>query len=751
MWTLVALPALTGAALLVGGRRADAVAAPCAVASAVVGLALGVVVAATRPAAAVPALAGIPAGLAVDGLSAVMVVSVTAVVLAVVLFAAGELGPDEARARFFGFMSLFAAAMLVTVTATGLLVLLAAWEVMGAVSYALIGYWWRESGRVGSAGTAFLTTRAGDLGLYLAAGAALAGGAGALQLSGLAGMEGPWRDAAVAGVVLAALGKSAQLPFSFWLSHAMAGPSPVSALLHSATMVAAGGYLLVRVEPALAATGWAGPLVAWAGVATAVLLGVVALAQSDLKQLLAASTCAQIGFVVLGAGAGGVAGASLQFTAHAAAKSLLFLCAGAWLVTLGARDLEGLRGAARRHPVVGIAFTAGALAVAGVPPTGIWAAKDVVLASALRSSPALYVLGLVAAALAAGYAAKALVAVWAPPLPRSRRRSEGHEEHEGHDGDVHRGAPMAGRATEEPSPGQVPSSGRVSSSPQEPSSAQVSFPAEEQSSARASRWGRPPLSGPLLALAVGAVGLGVLALPGAAQWWRTLLDVPGEHGPAGWEMAVSALVSVTVLLGAGLVFARSSARAGAPARGEAERSAEPVGGEGARTRGEDGNGRDASSGAGLRQGAHAVSALRAHPVGRWAGDWLGLERLVRGVVVRPAMALARALAAVDDRVIAVGARTGAESVLTTARGLSSFDDRVVAGAVRAGARLGLAAADTIRDRVEAAADRSVGAVASAARTAAAWALRPQTGLLHQYYAQAVVAILVLATVFVLMR
>ncbi|GAB2502765.1 NADH-quinone oxidoreductase subunit 5 family protein [Nocardiopsis aegyptia] len=669
LWALVALPALTGTVLLVAGRRADAVAAPCAVASAVAGLALAGAVAATRPAAAAPALAGIPANLAVDGLSAVMVLTVTAVHLAVVLFASGELGSDEARARFFGFMSLFAAAMLVTVTATGLLVLLAAWEVMGAVSYALIGYWWRGSERVRSAGLAFLTTRAGDLGLYLAAGAALAGGAGALQLSGLAGLEGVWRDAAVAGVVVAALGKSAQLPFSFWLSHAMAGPSPVSALLHSATMVAAGGYLLVRVEPALAAAVWAGPLVAWVGAATAVLLGVVALAQSDLKQLLAASTCAQIGFIVLGAGTGGVAGASLQFTAHAAAKSLLFLCAGAWLVTLGARDLEGLRGAARRHPLVGAAFTAGALAVAGVPPTGIWAAKDAVLAAALRSSPALYATGLAAAALAAAYAARALVAVWAPALPRSRP----------HGGEHGRGPAKARR-----SPGAAPSvGGRAPADGTRPAVARAS------------------LRVPLLALAVGSLALGVLALPAAAHWWRALLDVPGERGPAGWEMAASALVSVVVLVGAGLVFARGSARAAVAEEG------------------------GAGPGTPARAGNGVASGTGLPPVGRWAADWLGLERLVRGGLVRPTLALSR--------------------------GLSVFDDRVVAGGVRAGARLGLTAADAVRDRVETAADRSVGAVASAVRTAARWALRPQTGLLHQYYAQAVVALLVLATVFVLMR
>ncbi|NED59226.1 NADH-quinone oxidoreductase subunit L, partial [Micromonospora aurantiaca] len=138
---------------------------------------------------------------------------------------------------------------------------------------------------------AFLTTRAADMGLYAAAGFALAG-AHSLRLDALAHADAPWRDLIAAGLVVSALGKSAQLPFSFWLARAMSGPSPVSALLHSATMVAAGAYLLMRVHPLLAATGWADALVAWTGAVTALVMGAVALAQHDLKQLLAASTCA---------------------------------------------------------------------------------------------------------------------------------------------------------------------------------------------------------------------------------------------------------------------------------------------------------------------------------------------------------------------------------------------------------------------------------------------------------------------------
>lgn len=422
LWTLVALPLTVGTLLAVVGRPADRYAPTVAVGTAVAALGLAVAVAFEHPRVEAPLLEGLPAGLAVDGLSRLMVVTVTAVTAAVLLFSVADIGPDEARARFFGLMLLFGGAMLTTVTATTLQVLLMAWEAMGATSWALIGYWWRDPERGHAANTAFLTTRAADLGLYLAAGAALASGqVGSLALDELADATGAWSAVITAGVIVAAFGKSAQLPFSFWLSRAMQGPSPVSALLHSATMVVAGAYLLLRLEPLLAQSGWGGPVVAWTGAVTAVVLGLVAVAQTDLKQLLAASTCAQIGFMVLAAGAGAVTGGTLQLMAHAAAKSLAFLVAGAWLTTLGTKSLPALRGAARRHRTAGITFSVAALALAGVPPLALWAAKDVLLVGALEDNTALYLVGLAGTVISAVYSAKALWFVWQPaPVPEER-------------------------------------------------------------------------------------------------------------------------------------------------------------------------------------------------------------------------------------------------------------------------------------------------------------------------------------------
>lgn len=615
---LAVLPAAAAVWLLLCGRKADAIAPIAAVTVAVIELGLSIIAAITRPSFQLAALQGIPAALAVDGLAAIAVITVASVFLAVIVFAVGDIGPGEARARFFGTMLLFVAAMFVTVTAMNVFTLLAAWEIMGATSYALIGYWWKDSDRVRSGAIAFITTRSADVGMYVAAGAALAGGAVGLTLARIGEISSVWRDVALAGLTLAALGKSAQLPFSFWLSHAMVGPSPVSALLHSATMVAAGGYLLLRIEPGVAATGWLGPVVAWVGVLTALFLGAVAVAQRDLKQLLAASTCSQVGFIVLAAGIGGVSGGAAQFVAHAAVKSLLFLVAGAWLALLGTKDLLRLRGAARSHPVTGVTFTVGALALGGLPPLSIWVAKDEILSATLTSGGALYIVGLAAAAMSAAYAAKALAVVWARPAM---------------------GAPLT-----------------------------------------AHRTGRMPISEllPLPPLAAVGAGLGILAIPSLSTAWSKTLRVSNSGAPQPWELVVSSAVAVAVIV---LVAWWQNHRL-------------------------------------LR-----TNTLVSGPV--WLQDWPGLETAVRVTVIRPIGALARWCA--------------------------RFDDRVIAGVVDAVGTGAWRLSRTVDSRLERGFSGAVVAVGAGTRKLAASAVRPQTGLIYQYYAQAIIIMVVLAAVFVLVR
>jgi NADH-quinone oxidoreductase subunit L len=481
LWLLAALPLGCGAALAASGRRAERLAWPAALTVVVVTLGVAVVVAIGRPAVSAPWLAGLPFGLAVDGLSAVLVVAVSAVTLAVIAYA----GPDveTARARFHGLLLVFAGSMLVTVTATSLGTLLMAWEVMGATSYALIAHWWQEPVRVRSATTAFLTTRAGDLGMYLAAAAAFAG-AGTLALDRLDAIPRPWLHLVAAGVVAAALGKSAQLPFSFWLSRAMHGPSPVSALLHSATMVAAGAYLLLRLGPLLNATGWAAPAVAWVGALTALALGLVAVAQRDHKQLLAASTSSQLGLMMLAAGSLAPAAGTAQLLAHAATKSLLLLAAGAFLHLLGTQDLAELGGAGRRVPLAGAMTAVGALSLGGVPPLSMWVSKDEVLGAARAWSVPLYVIGLAAGVVGAVYAGKLLAVLL------------------------------------------------FTSPPGDQAPARVGVPA----------W----MAAPMGALAVAAATLGALGLPAVAGWLDRTLGVTGR-GPSPIELALSGLLAVAAM------------------------------------------------------------------------------------------------------------------------------------------------------------------------------------------------------------
>ncbi|WP_099023321.1 proton-conducting transporter transmembrane domain-containing protein [Mycolicibacterium palauense] len=490
LWSLVALPAAAGSALLLArlySDTVDRVAAAVSVAVAAATAALATAAAVLRPAVGVAFVAGADFGLRVDTLAATVVPVVAAVTLLVLVFATGD--PEVTGGRFHGMMLLFASAALITATATTLPTLLLAWELMGAASYALIGYRWGDDERVSAGLTAFVTTRSADLGLYLAAGAALAGGAG-LALSDLAAASPGWRHVLAAGLLVAALGKAAQLPFSFWLSRAMHGPSPVSALLHSAAMVAMGAYLLLRTAPVFTVTGWAATAAAWIGMATAVLLGAVAVTQRDLKQLLAASTAAQLGFVVVAAAVGSISGGAAQLVAHACTKAGLFLAAGAWLTLLGTKRIADLRGAARVWPVIGVSASVSALALAGVAPLPLWATKDAVLAAALDHSRWLYVAGLAATALSAAYSAKILATIW------------------------RRDVPVAGAEGE----------------PRSPAAPTV----YEQL--------------PLVVLAAGAALGGVLALPPLAGVLSRALDGgPGVHAGVA-ELAGSALLTAVVVL-----------------------------------------------------------------------------------------------------------------------------------------------------------------------------------------------------------
>lgn len=352
-----------------------------------------------------------------------MVVLVPLIGAAIVAYAA--VSEDDGRRRLLVLLLAFVGAMLLLVSAADFLTLLIGWELVGFVSWALIGHRWRDRDAVRSATQAFVTIRVGDVGLFIAAGMTFAS-TGSFAFGGLAGADAGALAVVAAGVLLAAAAKSAQVPFSPWLFAAMAGPTPVSALLHSATLVAAGAYLLIRLGSELATVAWFLPAVATVGISTALAGGVVALIQTDAKRALAASTSAQYGLMFAAVGAGSVAAGGAQLVMHAAFKSLLFLGAGVAIHATGTGRLGSLR-LGQALPGVALLSAIGALALAAVPPLGAAWSKEQILAAALEASPWLGAGILVASFLTALYAARYQLLAFGPPDPHAQPRVANRE------------------------------------------------------------------------------------------------------------------------------------------------------------------------------------------------------------------------------------------------------------------------------------------------------------------------------------
>jgi NADH-quinone oxidoreductase subunit L len=408
LWLTVALPAFAAVAIAVLRPAARPLAIVGALAAAVPAWVL--LVAAAGGEQARSALTWLPAadlqaGLLLDGLSAAMSATVATVGLVVVVYATGYFR-ERAASGLAGLLA-FLAAMQGLVLAEGFLTLLVFWELVGALSARLIAFSRDDPRAPGGAVRAFLTTRAADLGLYAALLALLAS-TGSLAF----GAERPDGAAGAlvgVGLVLAAMGKSAQAPLQTWLSGAMAGPTPVSALLHSATMVAAGVFLLVRAGETLA--GWPLEVAGWVGAITAVIGSVIALAQDDLKRVLAGSTTSQLGLMFVGAAAGGPAVAMFHLVAHAAGKAAMFLAAGVFQHEHGGTGLERLRGAGRADRATFALFAVGAASIAAVPPLAAFWSKDAIVVAA-EENLAWLVLVLVAAAGSAAYLLRPALMLW---------------------------------------------------------------------------------------------------------------------------------------------------------------------------------------------------------------------------------------------------------------------------------------------------------------------------------------------------
>jgi NADH-quinone oxidoreductase subunit L len=348
-------------------------------------------------------------GWMLDPLTAVMLVMVTFVGLLIFIYSVGYMGRDENFTRFFCFLSLFAGAMLGLIIANSLLLLFICWEIVGLTSYLLIGFWYHKPSAAAAAKKAFVTTRIGDLAfflgmiwLYAEAGTLLFydSGAGCLEHSALIRLVAQTTNLGMAvstgiGLLIfcGAVGKSGQVPLHVWLPDAMEGPTPVSALIHAATMVAAGVFLIARVYPLMSAHGGtdtsllptpALTVVTWVGAITAVFAASVAVAQDDIKRILAYSTVSQLGYMMVGLGAGGVAVGMFHLITHAFFKSLLFMGAGS--VIHGGHEEQNIRrmgGLRRLMPVTFATYAVGMLALCGFPLffSGFWS-KDAILHTA---------------------------------------------------------------------------------------------------------------------------------------------------------------------------------------------------------------------------------------------------------------------------------------------------------------------------------------------------------------------------------
>jgi NADH-quinone oxidoreductase subunit L len=348
----------------------------------------------------------------VDPLSSTMTLFVTGVGTLIHLYAIGYMHGDERYSRFFAYMNLFAASMLVLVLGSSFLLTFVGWEGVGLCSYLLISFWFERNSAAVAGKKAFVTNRVGDFGFMLAM-FLIFSKVGTLdylavrsseQLHEL-GLAESTVTAIALLLTLGAIGKSAQVPLHIWLPDAMEGPTPVSALIHAATMVTAGVFLVVRAHAFFDFADTAPMIVAWIGAITALFAATVALVQNDIKRVLAYSTISQLGYMFLAAGLGAYTAAMFHMITHAFFKALLFLCAGAVIHSL--RDEQDMRrmGALRKFlPFTFATFIVGWLSIAGVFPfSGFWSKDEILGVAWFDDQYALWAVGLLAALLTAFY------------------------------------------------------------------------------------------------------------------------------------------------------------------------------------------------------------------------------------------------------------------------------------------------------------------------------------------------------------
>jgi NADH-quinone oxidoreductase subunit L len=355
----------------------------------------------------IPGLLNIEFGTVTDNMAILMLLVVTGVGSAIHIYSIGYMKGDPGFSRFFACLSLFTFSMLGIVLSNNFIQIFIFWELVGVSSYLLIGFWFEKHSAAEAGKKAFLTNRIGDFGMML--GVLLlwthTGTFNFAELPDKMAAIPPGTLALIGGLIFCgAVGKSAQFPLHVWLPDAMEGPTPVSALIHAATMVAAGVYMLCRVSFVILPSETALTLIAWIGGITALMAATIAIAQNDIKRILAYSTLSQLGYMVMAVGLTGITPAMFHLTTHAFFKALLFLGAGSVIMAMHhEQDIWKMGGLWKKTPITFATFMIGTLALAGVWPLSGFYSKDEILLLALEHNKALFLIGAITAFLTAYY------------------------------------------------------------------------------------------------------------------------------------------------------------------------------------------------------------------------------------------------------------------------------------------------------------------------------------------------------------
>ena len=349
--------------------------------------------------------------LKIDQLSALFLLIITGVGFLIHVYSTSYMKEEDAKdfAKYFSFLNLFVFSMLLLVLGANYVIMFIGWEGVGLCSYLLIGYWFKNNEYTNAAKKAFIMNRIGDLGFLLAI-FWMINAIGTVSFdevfspTNLARLTSTDITGITALLFIGATGKSAQIPLYTWLPDAMAGPTPVSALIHAATMVTAGIYMIARTNILYTQAPMTQHVIAVIGLATAILAATIAIKQNDIKKVLAYSTVSQLGYMFLGLGVGAYTGAVFHVMTHAFFKALLFLGAGSVIHAMsGEQDLRNMGGLKKHMSITNITFLVGCIAIAGMPPFSGFFSKDEILAAAFANHPALWIIGVLGAMMTAFY------------------------------------------------------------------------------------------------------------------------------------------------------------------------------------------------------------------------------------------------------------------------------------------------------------------------------------------------------------